>query len=218
MTQNKETTLLDSIQSEVSREASPMLEFLVKHAKKIFLALIALIAVILIAGVWSYVSGGKQRDAEEALGKILIMPETSAKLEALEGFAGTAASEYKKAALMALAQSASAQGKHEKAAEAWAQVAQGADPATRLVAGVAQASALSAQKKNAEALALLESLLASAPAESLPILHSHIVSVAEQLGDWDKAIAACDAIIRLTESPDGKLMWEQRLAYFAAKK
>lgn len=218
MTQNKEATLLDSIQSEVSREATPMLDFLVKHARKIFMALIALIAVIIVFGVWNYMSGSKQRDAEEALGKILIMPDTSAKLETLAGFAGTAAPAHKNAALMALAQSASIQKQYDKAAEAWGQVATGADAATRFVASIAQATALSAQGKHGEALSLLESIQATAPLEAQPMINSYIVSAAEQLGNWDKAIAACDAIIRQAENPDAKDIWEQRLAYYAAKK
>lgn len=218
MTQNKESTLLDSIQSEVSREASPMLDFLVKHALKIFLALIALIAVIVVFGVWNYLGNSKQRDAEEALGKILIMPDTTAKLEALEAFADSASDKRKNAALMALARSATAQGQPEKAAEAWSRVAQSADAPIRMVAGIAQANALSAQGKNAEALVILESMLLSAPSESLPMINSHIVLLAEQMGNWDMAIAASGEVIRRLENPESIALWEQRLAYFASKK
>lgn len=218
MTQNKEATLLDSIQSEVSREASPMLDFLVRHARKIFVALLALITVIVVFGVWSYLNAGKQREAEEALGRILILPDDPAKLEALTGFAGGAAPELKTAALLALAQSATLQQQPEIAAGAWAQISQLADPATRLVAEVGQAGALSAQGKNAEALSLLESLLPTVPAEAVPVLNAYIVSVAEQLGDWDRAIAACEAIIGQSPNPDAQSVWEQRRAYFISKK
>ena len=218
MTQNKETTLLDSIQSEVSREASPMLDFLIRHAKTIFLFLLVFIAAIMAFGVWNYMSGSKQKEAEEALGKILILPETSGKLAALEEYSGSAAPEFKNAALLAIAKSAALQNQPDKASAAWAELGKSQNAPLRLVAELARAGSLSSQGKNAEALALLDSLYSSSPADVQPVISTYIVSVAEALGDWDKAIAACDNIIRGVDNPDAKSIWEQRLAYFAAKK
>lgn len=218
MTQNKEATLLDSIQSEVSREASPMLDFLVKHAKTIFLILILFIVAIMALGVWNYMSGNKQKEAEEALGKILVMPENSEKIAALEAYNGSATPEFKNAALLALAKSAALQGQPDKAAAAWTELGKSQSASIRMVAELARANMLSAEGKNAEALTILEALLASSPADVQPVISTYIVSVAEALGNWDKAIAACDNIIRGVTSPEAKSMWEQRLAYFAAKK
>lgn len=218
MTQNKEATLLDSIQSEVSKEASPMLEFLVKHARKIFLFLAALIALIVVVGVFSYSAGSKQREAEETLGKILIQPETSAKLAALEEFSAGAPKKMQTAVFMAIAHSAALQNNMEKAAEAWGKVAASADTPTRFVAGIAQATALAAQDKVAEAIVQLESMLASAPSEAKSMLNAQIVDLAERSGNWDKAIAASDAVLTQMGGAQGREVWEQRKAYFISKK
>lgn len=218
MTQQKESTLLDSIQSEVSHEASPMLEFLVKHAGKIFAGLVAFILVLLLFGGWNYFSGSKKRNAEEALGKILIMPETSEKITKLEEMLADGPDGLKQATLLAIAQSSAAQGQLEKAASAWAEVAKNTDGPTKLVAALSQASTFSAQGKYAEALAVFEGILAYAQDDIKPNINSFIAVTAERMGDWDKAIAACTAIIDSLKQPDEKGIWEQRRAYYMSKK
>lgn len=119
MTQNKQATLLDSIQSEVSREASPILEFLVNNSRKIFMGLTLFVLLVLGFGIFTYYTVSQQRSAQEALGKILIMPESAAKITQLEAFAASGKPELKTAALMALANSASLQNLPDKAAQAW---------------------------------------------------------------------------------------------------
>lgn len=219
MTQNRQTTLLDSIQSEVSREASPILEFLVKHSRKIVLAFAVLIVLVLAAGAFSFYTVSQKRETREALGKILVMPETQAKIAALESFADGAGPGVRTAAFMALANSATLQNMPEKAMRAWSEVAKTADAATRLAANLAQASALHRQGKDAEALTLLEGLLASAPADAQATVNSLIVSVAESLGNWDRALMACGAIVnQMNAGSEARAIWEQRLAYFASKK
>lgn len=218
MTQNKEVTLLDSIQSEVSKEASPMLEFLVNHARKIFIFLAALIVLIIVVGVFNYSAGNKQREAEEALGKILVMPESSSKLAALEEFSLGAPKDMQTAVFMAIAHSAVLQNNMEKAVEAWGKVAASADAPTRFAAGIAQATALAAQDKVEEAIIQLETLLVSAPAEAKSMINAQIVDLAERSGNWDKAIAASDAILTQMGGAQGREVWEQRKAYFISKK
>lgn len=218
MTQKKETTLLDSIQSEVSQEASPMLEFLVNHASKIFAALIAFIILLLVFGGWNYFSGSKKRDNEEALGKILVMPENAAKITALEEFIAGNSGQIKTAATLALAQSSGSQQLPEKSATSWAELAKEVDAPTRLIAIIAQANSLSSQGKHPEALAALEAALSSAPLEAKPTINSLIAGEAESLGEWDKAIAACDALVAAMDVPEAKRVWEQRRAYYLSKK
>lgn len=218
MTQNKETTLLDSIQSEVANEASPMLDFLLKHASKIFFALVAFIVVVVAFGIWNYADGNNYKEAGEALGKILIMPEDANKIAALEEFSASAEKPLRQAALMALAQSASLQKQYDKAAAAWTEAAPLLDAGNRLVANISLANIMALGGRHSEALASLEALVKTAPEEMRVTINAQIVGLAEVLGEWDKAIAACEAIIPAVKNPVDQGLWQQRLAYFTAKK
>lgn len=218
MTQEKQTTIIDSIQSEVSREASPLLELLIRHSKLIFLVLIALIAAIVAAGIMEYRSSSSQRDAEEALGKIIIMPEDPSKLAALQEYADKADAKMKNAALFALMYSAGQQGDREKAVATWDAIAKNNEGAIKIIATIAEANNLAASGKQAEAIAVLESLQAQAGPAAVSTINAMIADLAESAGDWDKAIAACESIIRTEGSNQDKSIWEQRIAYFQTKK
>ncbi|MDR2051336.1 MAG: hypothetical protein LBQ63_06160 [Deltaproteobacteria bacterium] len=210
-------TLLDSIQAEVSGEASPLLSFLMKHARLIFLVLFALIALVVAAGVWNYYSSSRLKDMREELGRIIIMPETGSKLAALEDFSAKADAKIMNAALLALMQSATAQGRQEKAAEAWRRLAAG-DGAFAFVARLAEAEALSRLEDIPGGIARLEALLPEALPEEYAVINGFIADMAEKNGDWERAAAACAAVLERNAALADKNAWEQRLAYYRAKR
>lgn len=218
MTQEKQVTLLESIQSEVSKEASPFLEFLVRNSKWIFGGLIALIAAIIVVGVWNYYSGKQSKAAEEALGKIIVMQESSDKLEALQAYADNADKSMKNPALFVIMYSATKQGDREKATQAWRDIAASNDGSIKTIAIIAEARNLSASGKSEEAISLLEGVLPNATPDISAVVNGLIVDLAENAENWDRAIAACEAIMRLPASGMNTDSWEQRIAYFQSKK
>ena len=215
--QAPEATLLDSIQSEVSTEASPLLEFLAVHARLIFLFLAALIALILAAGIWNYHSSGKAKAREEALGKILIRPETPAKLAELEQFASEAEDGMKHAALLALAHSAGTQGEREKALAAWRRIAALGNAPLGFVAGLAEAEALAGLGRPDEGIARLEGMIPGAAPEERALLSAMMMEMAEQAGDWARAAAICREALERDDAPLDRNAWEQRLVYFQSR-
>ncbi|MDR2504425.1 MAG: hypothetical protein LBD82_08630 [Deltaproteobacteria bacterium] len=214
---NQDRSLLDSLQAEVSREASPLLVFLIDHAKFIFAALVVFILVIAAAGVLTYTSAGHKKTQEEALGRILIMPEDGARLTALEEFASKADKEARTAALLALMHSAVKQNLPEKALDAWRKTAQTGNPALSFIARLAEARLMAEQGDPAGGAIILEAMLREAAPEEQAALCAALADMAEQAGDWSKAAAACEEMLRLPGTAQDKTMWEQRLAYFKSR-
>lgn len=213
MSQQKNATIIDSIQSEVAKEASPLMEFLVRNSKRI-LAVVLLIAVAAAAyGGWTVYHESKLEDAREELGLILLKPESAEKLAALKTFAESAPDEYKTGAYLAIASSAERAGDYVLAAEAWGEVVKSTDAPMHFVAQLGLASALKNQGKDEEALRMLEDMLTGAPADMSPVLNSAIIELAEKKGDWNRAVQACEAIINNTDLQIDKTSWRQRAAY-----
>lgn len=217
MSQKKPATLIDSIQSEVSKEASPFLEFLIRNSKKLIAAAVVLAVAAIGYGSWNVYQAEHLGDAREALGMILAQPDSDERFESLKKFSADAHQGVKPAALMALAQGAEARGDHALAAESWDQVAALTDNPMRSTARLAQAGALEKQGDKEGALAILSGLEKDMPQEFKPALQSRISELAEELGKLDLAIAACESMIAATEANTDKTYWQQRLVYLRAK-
>ena len=217
MSQQKNPNLIDSIQSEVSKEASPLLEFLIRNSKKIALG-VALVVIVAVAyGSYTLYADGVVEDAREELGRIVVRPDSPEKIQNLLSFAESAPGELKIAALMAAASAATAGEDHELAADAWARVAELSGEPMYFSAKMGEAGALSRQGKDQEALDLLLSLQPKVPAAMLPVLNGMIIETAEQLGRWDVAMGACEAVIGNDEVNMDKSFWRQRLEYLRLK-
>ena len=211
------STLMGSIQSEVSKEASPFLEFLIRNSKKLIAAAVVLAVAAIGYGSWSVYQAEQLGDAREALGMILAQPDSDERFEALKKFSADAHEGVKPAAFMALAQGAEMRGDYALMAESWAQVASLTVNPMRATARMAEAGALEKQDKKEEALALLNELEKDVPQEFKPALQSRISELAEELGRLDLAIAACESMIAASEANTDKTYWQQRLVYLRAK-
>lgn len=214
----QQATILESIQSEVSAETSPLLDFLIRHSKWIFGGLITLIALIIAVGAWNYYSGKQVKNAEEALGKIIVMKENSDKLAALQSYLESADKNMKNPALFALMNSATKQGDTEKAIQAWHEIAASNDGAIKTIAVIAEARNLADSGKHDDAIRLLESLLPNATTDMSVVANGLIVELAEAAQNWDRAIAASQAIMYIPGVMLDTAPWQQRIAYFQSKK
>ncbi len=194
-----QTGLVDSLQAEVAVEASPLMLFLIAHARKIALAL--LLFILAIGAYWLYDSQAEKIAREEAqtLGALLIITDPVTRLERLEAFVPSAPASVKREAWFALARAAGQNNAHAKAYAAWENI-RSFDPSLKGTASLGMANALAMQEKHAEALALLSGVVADLKGAEAVNANIRISLLAEAVGDYARAIAACDAILA---SPEG---------------
>ena len=191
--------LVDSLQAEVAAEASPLMLFLIEHARKIALALV--LFILAIGGYWLYASHKDKVAVEDAqrLGAILIISDPAMRLERLEAFIPSVPSSVKHEAWFALANAAGQMKDYAKAYKAWETI-RGFDPVLRGTASLGMANALAQQGKHADGLSLLNAALPDLKGPEAINANMRIILLAEVLGDYARAIAACDAILATPEA------------------
>lgn len=209
-------SVLTTLQSEVSSEASPMLQFLVRHA--VTIVIIFLLFIAAIAGYWiySWQSGKQSASDARALGAVLVISHPAQRLGKLEEYLASAPESMKGAAWFAAMESARQLNDYPKLYEAW-QAISALDPSLKVTAGLGMASALSGQGKAKEALALLDGLSANLSQADSMLVNSQIVSLAEALGDYTRALAACDALTKLPDTIADVNFWTQKKAELELK-
>lgn len=213
----QESTLFGSIQSEVGAESSALLEFLAAHAQSIIAGIV--LFILAIGGYWAYSSYAASRLAaqQQEFSQIVAANQGEARLRALETYLPTAPESIKLTALLTLAQTAQEVGDHKTAHSAWEQLGQ-RQPDLRIEATSGMAQALVALGEPQKALQLLDSLIPNLPGSYQIHVNSQIVAIAETMGDYKRAIAACEAIIQapakfnVPVSPTKLGFWTQRLA------
>jgi len=191
--------LVDSLQADVATEASPLMLFLIEHARKIAIALA--LFVLAIIGYWFYSSHADKVAAADAqrLGAILIISDPAMRLERLEAFVSNVPASLRHEAWLALANSAVQMEDYAKAYAAFERI-RGFDPALRGTAVLGMANALAQQEKYADALGILNAALPELRGLEAINANIRIISLAEVTGDYARAIAACDAILATPEA------------------
>lgn len=210
-------SLLGSLQAEVSAEASPFLMFLTRHARSITIAIV--LCILAIVGYWIYASQAEKGRYEDTLsyGKILLIADPRTRLEQLEAFAGTAPGTVRKAVWFSIMDTAGELRDYDTVYRAWKAISD-FDSGIHAIAVVGMADALSLQKKDKEALDLLESVSNRLKNHEVPLVNARIVLLAENLGNYDKAMAACDTLISKSSDPKDMSMWMQKRAVLEQKK
>lgn len=192
-------TLLGEIQSEVSGEAAPLLTFVVSNIKFIVGGVVLLVAATLGYGVWQWQENTTTRDAQIALGRILVQENGEARLKALQTFAATAPADVRSAVQLELAASAVGIGNVAEAAKAYGELAkQNPGSALGMIAVFNQADLLLREGKPKEALAALESIMAAAPEALRGLVRQQMAATAEQAGESAKAMALYEELIAPT--------------------
>jgi predicted negative regulator of RcsB-dependent stress response len=221
MSQQKNPTLLDSLQTEVAKEASPFLEFLIRNSRKIAVAAVLVVAVAVGISGWRLHGKNQLAEAREELGLILAKQSVnSSGLEELKTFAGRVEiEEVRTAAFLALASAANGAGDNALAASAWEEVSRLVQAGSPMyyTAQMGLAGTLDNQGRTAEALALLETSLDSAPAELTVAMNVAIADLAEKSGLRDKAVKAYEAMLDSAYADNDKKYLQQKIAYLQAK-
>jgi tetratricopeptide (TPR) repeat protein len=205
-----------ALQHEVAEEASPMLQFLISHARNIVIAIV--LFIIAIAGYWIYSGHADKQRGEErlALGRLMIISDNAMRLEKLAAYAPTAPDSVRREALFAMMAAANQTGDHAKAFEAWKQLGE-LNASLAGVAAIGMADALSAQEKYTEALAVLEKTVSSLDSAAAVPVNTRIVLLAEIAGDYGRAMTACDALLARPGSQVDVNMWTQKKAALGQK-
>lgn len=151
--------LLGGIQSEVSAESAPLLNFITRHASSI--ASFVLIFLLVLGGVavWNWYHGGKQKEARQELARINAQLKGADKNQALAKLAENAPDSAKLFVYMSLGQSAQENGDPVLAADAYAKAASlDGDGALGLTAALGSVGSLLMQAEYLQALTLLQEL------------------------------------------------------------
>lgn len=210
-------SVLTTLQSEVASEASPMLQFLVRHARVIVIGI--LLFIVAIIGYWVHSwQAGKQyaADAKE-LGAIVAMSDVKQRLDKLEAYLPSAPQKMKANALFAVMEGARQLQDYPKVHDAWKAIG-ALDPSLKVPAGMGMASALAAQNKFKEAMASLDSISSGLSQIDSTIINTQLVGYAELAGDYDRAIATCDALLKSPEVTQDANFWVQKKAALEQKK
>lgn len=198
-------TLLGEIQSEVAVEAAPLLTLIVTHMKLVVGSILVLLLATLGYGVWQWQESKALHESQLALGTILLREAGQERVKALEDFAAKAPADMRQAVLLELAASSVAAGDYARAAEAYGELV-AAEPtsATGTVAALNQADLLQRTQKPAEAVTVLEKLLAIAPEALRPTVREQLAGAAVQAGDFKKALTAYEELLQAESAlPNG---------------
>ena len=207
-----EQSLFDKMSSEVTPEVSPLLQFLVNNVRRIFIGVVFCVIAGAGYGIYSWQTHKQMEQAQNDLGKILVMPDSTARLEKLNEFRGKAPTEMKTAVVLAVANAATEAKKYEEAAKAWDELAKDSRSSLYATALIGKAQSLSMVGKDKEALAVLESSTLPPNSNANSLVNSMIVDLAEKTEDMAKAIAACEKLIteNSLQNPEEAQFWRRK--------
>ncbi len=208
----QEPSFLGDIEKEVSAEASPLLQFLVRHARLIVLVIVFLAVIIAGYGIYKWRAGASMKEARNELGMISITRDPALRYQKLDAFLGAAPAQLRTPILLDQAKAALEMGDRAKAEQAWAALQAENKPETAVLAGRGRAQLLLEDGKKAEALAVLEGLLPQAGEQGRIVLNTQIVLVAESMGDYQRALKACDDVLSIPQMGGSPVLWQQKAA------
>lgn len=197
--------ILNELQSEVSTEAAPLLQFILKHAGLIMTTL-GLFA-LLLAGTATYrwYSARTVAQAQTQLATLTMRADGQEKYAALAQFVTNAPEEVRQAALLELASAALAIKSYDKAAEAFASLhtIDGTMPLGN-IAAFNEAQILMREKKFDAALTVLEALSNGVTEENRTVVLSVLAEAAQAAGKNDRAITAYEQLAASNTGPEAE--------------
>lgn len=197
--------LLNELQSEVSAEAAPLLQFILKNAGLIVAVLVLLLIALAGTAGHSWYTARASQKAQSELARVMVGTQGPERLAALEKFLETAPSSIQTATLLALADAAMTQKNYDAAAKAYARIVS-ADPdgAMGMLAALNQGQALMQAGQGAQALNILEKLENTIPEAQRHIVRVAVAEAAVQAGNIAKAKAAFEALAAGTSGSEAE--------------
>ena len=184
------------MQAEVSPEAAPLWNFVLTHARRIAAGVVVVVVAILAVACWQWYREGQVADERFALGRITSIQDPARRAAALEGFLKDAPSALGTATQLELASTAVEMQNWDKAAAAYAAVADlEGDTPLAYAARLNHAQVLMHKGDFAAARDEFRALAAEAPAEAAAVMHQQVAEAAEAAGDKAGALAAYEAAV-----------------------
>ena len=180
---------VDTLQQSVSKEAAPLLNFVLKHIKMIAAGLLALVMLISGVGMYHYMHDQKILTAQTELATLAAGASTEAQLADLKAFVETVSAEVRPAALLTLAKASLRVNDYAAAESAWAALQATGIDSMREIAGMGRANAYAKMGKLTEAVTVLETLVPQASKAYVLTVKHQLALMAEQSGDVEKALA-----------------------------
>lgn len=201
----KKAGLFDGIQSEVSAENAPLLEFITKYAGIIAGIVITLLLILGGMGAWRWYQTDKQKNALNELANIEVHLSGSEKNAALTKFAENAPDTLKIYAYMSLGKNALENNNPKLAADAYANAAKlGGDSSLGVAASFAEAGALLNQEDYSRAISILQNLEKYFIEPSSAIrLKEMLAEAAAAAGNKELAIKTYEWLGNEVKTPEG---------------
>ncbi len=198
--------LLNEIQTEVSSEAAPLLQFLTEHAIKIMLLLGLFVVAVAGLGAYNWYKSSTLEAAQSELHTINLNKEGKERITALDAFLTTAPAELQSTILLSLAEASMQTEDFERAAKAYGQLAGlNIDSATEILGTLNQGQALILAGKGQEALQALEGIVSKVPTQQSITIQQAIAEAAILSGNTAKAKAAFEAIANSISPAEAEL-------------
>lgn len=195
--------ILNELQSEVSTEAAPLLQFILKHAGLIMTAL-GLCALLLAGGAsYRWYAARSTAEAQNQLATLTMMAGSPEKVAALDQFVAQAPESVRLAAMLELANAALAVNNLDKATEAFAML-QKSDTAQPLgnIAALNEAQTLMRVGKFDAALEVMEALSSTVSEENRTFINSILAETAQAAGKTARAITVYDQLAASATGPE----------------
>lgn len=181
--------LVDSLQQSVSKEAAPLLNFVIKNIKKIVVGLLVVVGLISGAGIYNYLQEKNVAEAQATLAELADGASTESQLNALKAFADKAPAKVRPAALLALAKASLRIHDYPAAIEAWTALQDENIVSMNDMAAMGVADALARSGNYTDAQAKLEKALpVVSKAYELTLKHQ-LALMAEKSGDLTRSLA-----------------------------
>lgn len=196
--------LLDGIQSEVSAENAPLLNFITRHASMIAGLVLLLLLVLGGMAIWNWYHGGKQDEARRELARINEELKGADKNQALAKLAENAPDSTKLFIYMSLGQSAQENGDPVLAADAYAKAASlDGDGALGLTAALGSVGSLLMQAEYVQAFALLQELDRKLPEASKSMeFRQMLAEAASKAGKPELALKIYENLAATIKTPE----------------
>ncbi len=205
--QSQQGPLLNEIQTEVSKEAEPFLQFLTNNALKIMGILALFVLFVAGYGAYNWHQNNTLEEAQAQLSGIVLEKKGEERIAALEAFIQTAPAALHVTALLNMADSAMQDENYAQAATAYGNiVALEKDSAMGLLSALNQGQALISAGKAKEALPILEALANKVPVGQKLIIQQSIVEAAVQSQEIDKAKETLEAMASSSDTSAAELL------------
>ncbi len=197
--------LLDELQSEISNEAAPLLQFILKHAVLIMACLALFVVILAGVGGYNWYTERNLLEGQAKLSSIVLSKQGEERVTALEAFLNTASSELKGGTLLALAEVNMELKAYDKAATHFGALsALDSEGAVGLLSALNQGQALLLAGKPKEALSVLEAIVNKAPTIQRIAIQQSLAEAALQAGDVQKAQQTFEAMAAASNGPEAR--------------